>query len=385
MAQTDTGAPLNLTKHDDNDDDWGSAQNDNHDVINTFAAETNTALALKAATADVPVITPLFANLGKVVVGQGDGSGAYVDPQVQGLFPPNTNTTTGGLSGAPINPVLIGGKGADGTLKDIAVANDGSVNVNVITNVGAGGLTDTQLRAVAVPVSVAGVATETTLNAVGTAVTGVTTSLGTDGGSAPSITGTGVRGWLRGVFEQLVLVLAKLNAGIGVTGVFWQATQPVSLAANQSVNVAQVNGVVPLMGAGNTGTGSQRVTIASDQVAIAIKQTPQTSGGCTPATGSIGNTATAVKITPGQLYGIDVYNSNVVTVYLQIWDLATGGVTVGTTPPIISIAIPPGIPRYISLEQGLRAFATAITIAITTTRTGAGNPSNTVDYNAFYV
>lgn len=41
-------------------------------------------------------------------------------------------------------------------------------------------------------------------------------------------------------------------------------TQPVSLAANQSVNVAQINGVTPLMGAGVTGTGSHRVTIATD-------------------------------------------------------------------------------------------------------------------------
>lgn len=45
-------------------------------------------------------------------------------------------------------------------------------------------------------------------------------------------------------------------------------TQPVSLAANQSVNVAQINGVTPLMGNGSTGTGSHRVTIASDNSAV---------------------------------------------------------------------------------------------------------------------
>ena len=42
-----------------------------------------------------------------------------------------------------------------------------------------------------------------------------------------------------------------------------------ALTANQSVNVAQVNGVTPLMGAGNTGTGSPRVTLATDQAALA--------------------------------------------------------------------------------------------------------------------
>ena len=45
---------------------------------------------------------------------------------------------------------------------------------------------------------------------------------------------------------------------------------PVTLAANQSVNVAQINGVTPLMGAGNTGTGSPRVTIATDQANLPV-------------------------------------------------------------------------------------------------------------------
>lgn len=45
-----------------------------------------------------------------------------------------------------------------------------------------------------------------------------------------------------------------------------------ALTANQSVNVAQINGVAPSMGNGISGTGVQRVTLASDstgQVAIA--------------------------------------------------------------------------------------------------------------------
>jgi hypothetical protein len=82
-----------------------------------------------------------------------------------------------------------------------------------------------------------------------------------------------------------------------VSGTFWQATQPVSLASlpalaagtnnigdvdvltlpnvtvgtfpdNEPFNVAQINGITPLMGAGNTGTGSMRVTLATDQAAL---------------------------------------------------------------------------------------------------------------------
>ena len=43
----------------------------------------------------------------------------------------------------------------------------------------------------------------------------------------------------------------------------------VALPPNQSVNVAQINGATPLMGAGTTGTGSPRVTISTDQAALA--------------------------------------------------------------------------------------------------------------------
>lgn len=50
-------------------------------------------------------------------------------------------------------------------------------------------------------------------------------------------------------------------------------TNLVALAANQSVNNAQINGVTPLMGNGTTGTGSQRVTIASDNTAFSVNAT----------------------------------------------------------------------------------------------------------------
>lgn len=50
----------------------------------------------------------------------------------------------------------------------------------------------------------------------------------------------------------------------------------VALTANQSMNVSQINGVAPLMGNGITGTGSPRVTIASDNTPFSIKETDQT-------------------------------------------------------------------------------------------------------------
>jgi hypothetical protein len=46
-------------------------------------------------------------------------------------------------------------------------------------------------------------------------------SLGTDGAAPPSIPGTGIRGWLRSIYDKLV-------AGLGVTVANFPATQPVS-------------------------------------------------------------------------------------------------------------------------------------------------------------
>jgi hypothetical protein len=72
----------------------------------------------------------------------------------------------------------------------------------------------------------------------------------------------------------------------------------VALPANQSVNVSQINGVTPLMGNGTTGTGSQRVTVASDNTPFAVK-TDQTTHGTTDLVAAdltkIAGTATSVN------------------------------------------------------------------------------------------
>jgi len=60
----------------------------------------------------------------------------------------------------------------------------------------------------------------------------------------------------------------------------------------QPTNVAQINGVTPLMGAGNTGTGSPRVTIATDQAALTglgvyVEDAAETAGGNLSMSGTV--------------------------------------------------------------------------------------------------
>lgn len=90
--------------------------------------------------------------------------------------------------------------------------------------------------------------------ALDTSVQSTNISLGTDGVAPPPITGTGVRGWLRAIYERLV-------GGIGVTGPLTDAqirasALPVSLDRDA--------------GAGNVTTKTSRVTLASDGPVVSV-------------------------------------------------------------------------------------------------------------------
>lgn len=176
-----------------------------------------------------------------------------------------------------------------------------------------------------------------------------------------------------------------------------------ALTANQSVNNAQVNGVAVSTGNGVSGTGVQRVTIASDSTGtIAATQsgtwtvqpgntanstpwlvtdTAATSGGLSIVTGSVGATATAIKASAGQLYGYHLFNTTAAVAYVQIFNVAVGSVTLGTTAPTFSIGIPASGGVTVNWDKGI-AFGTAITFACTTTR--AGSTGATVDVCFFY-
>lgn len=95
-----------------------------------------------------------------------------------------------------------------------------------------------------------------------------------------------------------------LVAGTAIVGKFGidqttpGTTNLVALAANQSVNVAQINGVTPLMGNGATGTGALRVSIANDSTGIVGLPAAGTSVVGTKAAG----TAAATSVLGGAVY-----------------------------------------------------------------------------------
>jgi len=98
-----------------------------------------------------------------------------------------------------------------------------------------------------------------------------------------AMTGTATVSLKSSQATSMVALDAAIPVGANIIG---------ALVANQSVNSAQINGVVPLMGNGVTGTGSLRVTIASDNTAFATRD-PINASGSVINTTLTGTTATA--------------------------------------------------------------------------------------------
>ena len=100
------------------------------------------------------------------------------------------------------------------------------------------------------------------------------------------------------------------------------------------------------------------------------------------------NTAQAAKLGGGVLYFIEVSQVNAADSFLQLFDAATGDVTVGTTTPKLSL----NIPRGDDTDTGVMShhfdppidFVNAITYACTQTATGDGDPSTGCVVNIGY-
>lgn len=226
-------------------------------------------------------------------------------------------------------------------------------------------------------------------------------------GTAPTTAGfLDIKGADGNVFVRQATA-SNLNATVVGTGTFvTQSTLQTQTDTTMigGVNIKEINAVTPLMGNGVTGTGSLRVTIASDNTAFTVNaaqsgtwtvqpgntpnstpwlvtDTPSTSGGLSIVTGSVGATATAIKASAGQLYGYHLFNTTAAVAYVQIFNVAAASVTLGTTAPTISIGIPASGGVTVNFDKGI-AFGTAISYACTTTR--AGSSGATCDVNFFY-
>lgn len=110
---------------------------------------------------------------------------------------------------------------------------------------------------------------------------------GTDNDVDATVTATNLDVQIGGS-DTVTVTASNLDVQIGGSDSLTIGTFP----DNEPINVAQINGVTPLMGAGNTGTGSPRVTIATDQAALVglgiyAEDAGETAGGNLSMAGSV--------------------------------------------------------------------------------------------------
>jgi hypothetical protein len=108
-----------------------------------------------------------------------------------------------------------------------------------------------------------------------------------------------------------------------------------------------------------------------------VSATANTTGGTSSYfNAALGNTVSSVKSSAGNLYGFTFQNPNSTAAYVQLFDLVSNSVTLGTTAPKLSYWVPAGGSYdLVATGEAKISFATAISIAATTTATGSTTPS----------
>jgi hypothetical protein len=126
-------------------------------------------------------------------------------------------------------------------------------------------------------------------------------------------------------------------------------------------------------------------TCAPVPVNGAVSQTLGTTNGWTPQRlSALSTTIVSIKSSAGQLGMLQCYNPNSSQAYIQVFNVASGSVTLGSTTPILSIAIAPlSTGGFVLANPGIN-FSTAISAASTTTATGSTANSTAPDCNVVY-
>ncbi len=95
----------------------------------------------------------------------------------------------------------------------------------------------------------------------------------------------------------------------------------------------------------------------------------------------VNGTKDAIKASSAVIHAVVIDNSlNAATTFVKFWNVASGGVTVGTTDPDMILMIPASQKRTHVFSEGL-TFATAVTVAAVTTGGTGGTTGPTSDVN----
>jgi hypothetical protein len=135
--------------------------------------------------------------------------------------------------------------------------------------------------------------------------------------------------------------------------------------------------------------GAARMTLDRKQI---VTVQGHTAGGLSTfmASGSDGSsilvaTAQAIKASAGQMYGYYAYNPEAAVTFVHFYNTAAASVTVGTTNPLFTIAIPAGAAANLSIAQGITFSNAGWSCAATTTAGGNTAPATGVSLVVWYM
>lgn len=162
-------------------------------------------------------------------------------------------------------------------------------------------------------------------------------------------------------------VVVTLNAGNGTGYVSLQNPIPAGTNLMGGVNVSQINDVTPLMGNGVTGTGSQRVTMASDNTPFGVISAVSavTTNGFTSVASTAYAASVIAKASAGRLYSLTGYNSRTSAQFIQIHNTTT--LPADAVAPVYTFIVPAQSNFSLDFLPIGRFFATGITICNSST------------------
>jgi hypothetical protein len=168
----------------------------------------------------------------------------------------------------------------------------------------------------------------------------------------------------------------------------------------QDTALGTITSVTGSMAFGRASTGAPSAVSADDDAVlpwftregkIVTTTAPHTAGGLTTfmASGSDGSsilvaTAQAIKASAGQLYGYYAYNPEAAVTFVHFYNTASGSVTVGTTNPQMTIALPAGAAANMTFPFGVVFSNAGWSCAATTTAGGNTAPSTGVSLVVWY-
>ena len=172
-------------------------------------------------------------------------------------------------------------------------------------------------------------------------------------------------------------VIVSSPNGFGGAGSSVTVTSGTITEVNSTAILAAATSAIP---AGTNAIGTVTVTNT-----VATTSSLTTTGGWTPLLlNNLLTTVNAVKTSGGKLGKLFCYNPNASVAYVQVWNLTTGAVTVGTTTPLNSYGIPATNSAGFIMPVVGDQYGTGISVAATTTATGGTPPGTGLVCNASY-